>query len=75
MSIVVQWAQLDGCVVKPAVNKSGITETYTWEACRERTVVVLVAVKGVGHTWFNPPGQPDATKVVWDFFIQASERA
>jgi polyhydroxybutyrate depolymerase len=74
ISVMTQWAALDGCAASPTVTQSGITKRTTWSGCRDRAVVILDAVAGAGHMWFAPaydPAQPNATAVVWDFFSHA----
>ena len=71
VSVMEQWARLDGCGDSPAVTRSGITRTSTWGGCRGHAVVVLDSITGGGHYWFGPEnlaGEPDATQATWDFF-------
>ena len=76
-SFMTAWARLDGCGSKPGVTKSGITTSSAWSGCREGTRVVLKAIQGAGHSWFGHDfvsGEPDATKLVWDFFSRVPDR-
>jgi polyhydroxybutyrate depolymerase len=74
MSNMQNWAKLNGCGASPAVSQDGVTSIYKWSGCRAGTSVVLEAIAGAGHSWFSPQdlnGEPDATKVAWDFFQQS----
>jgi polyhydroxybutyrate depolymerase len=76
MSNLQRWASLNGCSSTAANAKSGITTTYTWSGCQGGSKVVLMAITGAGHNWFNAasdglPGEPDASQTVWDFFTHA----
>jgi len=68
------WAKLDGCGATPDLSQDGIASIYKWSGCRAGTSVVLEAIAGAGHSWFSRTdmtGEPDATKVAWDFFQQS----
>jgi polyhydroxybutyrate depolymerase len=71
MSVMKQWANINGCGATPTTKQSGPATTYSWTACRDGASVVLYAIAGGGHEWFH---DPDATQVVWDFFSGAPAR-
>jgi polyhydroxybutyrate depolymerase len=71
MSVMKQWASLDGCGATPATRQSAPATTYSWTSCRDNTNVVLYAIAGGGHQWFH---EPDATQVAWEFFSSAPTR-
>jgi polyhydroxybutyrate depolymerase len=78
MAVMEGWATRDGCPASAVETDSGITKTYTWSPCRDRSKVVLNAIAGGGHNWFAPgmlpdrlPGEPSATQVTWNFFRHA----
>lgn len=72
MSVMQEWASLDGCAATPATADDASATTYTWTACQARSKVMLEVVKGGGHAWFGPSlGEPDASRLGWDFFIHA----
>jgi polyhydroxybutyrate depolymerase len=74
MSIMRNWASIDGCAVGPTTSKSGITTIYAWSACRDGSSVVLETIGGAGHSWFSPremASEPDASQVVWNFLDHA----
>jgi polyhydroxybutyrate depolymerase len=74
MTVMSGWAKRDGCAAAPLATRSGLVTTYTWAHCRAAATVVLDAIEGEGHTWFNPSdtaGAPDATQTTWDFFTHA----
>jgi len=77
ISFMTGWAKLNGCGRDPTITKSGITTTTAWSGSREGTRVLLEAVQGAGHGWFGHEfvsGEPDATKLVWDFFSHLPDR-
>jgi len=74
LSVMKQWAGLDGCAPTPVMTQSGIMTTSQWTGCRDGSSVVLDAIVGENHTWFNAQsmqGEPEATQVTWDFFSHA----
>lgn len=74
LAVMEGWATRDGCPASPVKTDSGITKTYTWAPCRDRSIVVLDAIDGAGHNWFGPDllaGEPSATQVTWSFFEHA----
>jgi polyhydroxybutyrate depolymerase len=78
MSVMSQWARLDGCAPRSVVTQSGATKMTGWRSCRARTAVVLDTITGGGHEWFGSdgslPGEPDATAVIWSFFSSVPAR-
>jgi polyhydroxybutyrate depolymerase len=74
MAVMEGWATRDGCPASSVETDSGITRTYTWAPCRDRSMVVLDTILGAGHNWFGPDklaGEPSATQVTWSFFEHA----
>ncbi len=63
MTLMAQWASLDGCSPTPAAAQTATTKTTTWSRCRGGTTVQLDAVVGAGHEWVA-----GATDTVWAFF-------
>jgi polyhydroxybutyrate depolymerase len=80
-STIQRWVTLDDCGGNPTQSVVGITKTSTWIGCRGGTVVRFDTVVGGPHTWFGRvdpntlPGEPNATKVIWDFFQNLAPRA
>jgi polyhydroxybutyrate depolymerase len=72
ISTMKRWAGIDGCAADAQINQSGIVRTMTWTPCRDGTAVTLDAVNGLGHSWFS--AEPNATKVVWEFFSRLQTR-
>jgi polyhydroxybutyrate depolymerase len=78
MTVMQGWAMRDGCPASAVETETGITKTYKWAPCRDRSTVVLDAIVGGGHNWFGPnmlpdmlQGEPSATQVTWSFFDHA----
>jgi polyhydroxybutyrate depolymerase len=72
MSVMQEWASLDGCTAAPAIADDASAITYRWSACQAGSKVTLEVVKGGGHAWFGPSlAEPDASRLGWDFFIHA----
>ena len=72
--VMLQWASLDGCGLTPQTADGAAATTYTWSPCQAGSTVVLVVVKAGAHSWFGPQdqaGEPDASRIGWDFFIHA----
>ncbi len=63
MTLMSQWASLDGCSPTPAAAQTATMKTTTWSRCRGGTTVQLDAVVGAGHEWVA-----GATDTVWAFF-------
>ncbi len=62
LTLMSQWASLDGCSATPAAAQTSTMKTTTWSGCRGGTTVRLDAVVGGEHDWF-----PTATDTVWAF--------
>jgi polyhydroxybutyrate depolymerase len=83
-----EWARLDRCAEKPAESKlpplqkgGKDTKVYLFDDCREKSQVVLYAVKDGGHTW--PGGEQymaekeigktshalNANETIWSFLV------
>jgi polyhydroxybutyrate depolymerase len=74
MSVMRQWAAIDGCAPEPAIADGPGATTYTWGSCKAGTRVVLEAVKRGAHSWFGPQdaaGEPDASRIAWHFLLDA----
>jgi len=74
MSVLQEWAAIDGCAPEPAIADGPGATTYTWGSCKARTRVVLEAVKRGSHSWFGPQdatGEPDASRLAWHFLMEA----
>ncbi len=74
MSVMQEWAGIDGCASAPAIADGAALTTYTWAPCEAGTRVVLEAVKRGGHSWFGPQdvaGEPDASRIAWRFLMDA----
>lgn len=70
MSTIERWVSIDGCAADPTTSDTDITTTQAWTGCRDGSTVVLVIVKGGGHTfWFDGiPAQLNVNQHIWDFF-------
>ena len=76
------WARRNRCVPDPLdAQVTGSVRSLTYSNCAEHADVILYTIAGGGHSW--PGGKPllewmagppsreiDATKVMWDFFVQ-----
>jgi polyhydroxybutyrate depolymerase len=76
MSTINRWVSIDVCNANPTVSTSDITETTTWTGCRDGSNVVLVKVKGGGHTFWldRVPAELNVNKYIWDFFSAQPSR-
>ncbi|HZQ50078.1 MAG TPA: PHB depolymerase family esterase [Candidatus Dormibacteraeota bacterium] len=74
LSVMQEWAGIDGCPSDAAVADNPTVTSYTWAPCRAGTRVELEAVKRGGHSWFGPQdaaGEPDASRIAWHFLMDA----
>lgn len=74
LTVMQGWASRDGCAATPNTTDDAAAKTYTWSPCEAGAKVVLVVVKGGAHSWFGPQdqaGEPDASRIGWDFFVHA----
>jgi len=74
ISVMQQWASIDGCAAKPAAADDATSTSYTWSPCEVGTKVQLEVIKGGAHSWFGPQdttGEPDASRLAWRFLMDA----
>lgn len=77
MSTIERWVSIDGCAADPTTSSTDITTTQAWTGCRDGSTVVLVIVKGGGHTfWLDGiPAQLNVNQRIWAFFESAPTRS
>jgi len=77
MSTMNRWASIDACSANPTVMTTDVTESTTWPGCRDGSNVVLVKVKGGGHTfWLDGiPAGLNINEYIWNFFSHQPTRS
>ena len=77
MSTIERWVGIDGCAADPITSDTDITTTQRWTGCRDGSRVVLIVVKGGGHTfWLDGiPAHLNVNQHIWDFFESAPIRS
>ncbi len=74
-----QWVQHNGCASNANSNDSSQVKISRYSGCRGGSEVMLVTVKGSGHSWPGSASEDvkevqgnvngiNATQVIWDFF-------
>lgn len=71
--IMLDWAELNGCVGSPTLDSPIKTIKHTaYTSCQAGTAVELYAIEGGGHDWPSKDGW-DTSQTIWEFFAAHSK--